>query len=30
MCGVIVDIDVADYVIIGFSEHVSMKERKML
>ena len=30
MCGVIVDIDVVDYVIIGFSEHVSMKERKLL
>jgi DNA repair protein RadC len=30
MCGVIVDIDVVDYVIIGFSEHVSMKERELL
>ena len=30
MCGVTVDIDVVDYVIIGFSEHVSMKERKLL
>ena len=28
MCGVIVDIDIVDYVIIGFIEHVSMKERK--
>jgi DNA repair protein RadC len=30
MCGVILDIDVVDYVIIGFIEHVSMKERKLL
>ncbi len=27
---VAVDIDVVDYVIIGFPEHESMKERKLL
>ena len=30
MYGVIVDIDVVDYVILGFSEHVSIKEWKLM
>ena len=30
MCGLIIDIDVVDYVIIGLIEHVSMEEWKMM
>lgn len=30
ICSAIVDIKIVDHVIIGFSEHVSMKERKLM